>query len=371
MRMKPSIRSPLSGALSRRNFTKAMAAAGVSLVTLPVLRRTASGADDATYFTWGGYDIPELFPGYIEAHGEPPGFPVFGDAEEAFQKLRAGFVVDVMHPCSSDTPRWRDAGLIQPIDTSKLPFWGGVIPKLKELPGIQEGGKQWFMPVEWGQTSITYRTDMVDLQGAEESWDLLWDERYKGKIAMIGSAEDAWYCAAIYAGVDVNNITDDDIKKVRELLERQRPLVRLYTSDMTSVEQALASGEMVAAMTWNESAINLKGQGIPVKFASPKEGALTWCCGVVLHKEAPNFDKAHDIINALIDPRVGAYFINDFGYGHSNINAYDRVEEPRLAELGLSRKPMEIINNGIFVGPQAPELTTKINRDWEEIIAGF
>ena len=189
--------------------------------------------------------------------------------------------------------------------------------------------------------------------------------------AMIGAAEDAWYCAAIYAGVDVNNVTDDDLVKVRELLERQRPLVRMYSSDLTSVEQALASGEIVAAMTWNESPVNLKSQGIPVKFANPKEGALTWCCGVVLHKDAPNYDKAHDAINALISPEVGEYVINAFGYGHANLLAFDRVDEERLGELGLSREPMQIIDRGIFVGPQPPEITTKINRDWEEIIAGF
>ena len=361
----------LARRLSRRSALRGLGAMGLSVAVLPVVNRPAASASQATYFTWGGYDIAEFFPHYIDKHGEPPEFPVFGDAEEAFQKLRAGFVVDVIHPCSSDIPRWRDAGVIQPIDTSKLSFWGGVLPKLKDLPGTTADGETWFVPFDWGQTSITYRSDLFDLQGEEESWSMLWDERYKGKIGMIGAAEDAWWCAAIYAGVDVDNVTDDDLEKVRSLLEEQRPLVRLYTSDLTSVEQALASGEMIAAMTWNESATNLKAQGVPVKFANPKEGALTWCCGVVLHKDAPEYDKAHDVINSLIDPQVGAYVISEFGYGHANLLAFDRVDDTRLDELGLSRKPMDIINRGIFVGPQPPELTTKINRDWEEIIAGF
>jgi hypothetical protein len=32
---------------------------------------------------------------------------------------------------------------------------------------------------------------------------------------------------------------------------------------------------------------------------------------------------------------------------------------------------MQIIDRGVFVQPQDPDLTTAINRDWEEIIAGF
>jgi spermidine/putrescine transport system substrate-binding protein len=348
-----------------------LGAAGLAVVALPMLRRPARGAEQASYFTWGGYDIPDLFGPYIDKHGVPPEFPVYADVEEAFQKLRAGFVVDVVHPCSTDVPRWRDAGLIQPIDTSKLSFWGGVFPKLKQLAGTQVDGKQWFVPFEWGQTSITYRTDLVDLGGQEESWGMLWDERYAGKIAMIGAAEDAWWCAAIYAGVDVDSVTEKDLEKVRALLTKQRPLVRLYTSDLTSVEQALASGEIVAAMTWNESSIKLKNEGVPVKFANPKEGALTWCCGVVMHKDAPEPDLAHDVIDALISPVTGEYVINEFGYGHSNILSFDRVSAEHLAELGLSKEPMQIIDRGVFVQPQDPDLTTAINRDWEEIIAGF
>ena len=356
---------------SRRRLLRGLGALGLSAVAVPMVRRPAAAADEAIYFTWGGFDVPELFGPYIDRYGAPPDFPVFADAEEAFNKLRSGFVVDVVHPCASDTPRWRDAGLIQPIDTGKLSFWGGVFPKLKSMPGIQADGQQWFVPFDWGQTSVTYRTDMVDLGGEEESWGILWDERYAGKVAMLGAAEDAWYCAAIYAGVDVNNVTDEDLAKVRELLERQRPLVRVYSSDTTSLEQALASGELVAAMTWNETPTNLIGQGVPVKFANPKEGALTWSCGVVLHKDAPNYDKAHDAIDALISPEVGEFLINEYGYGHANLLSFDRVSEERLAELGLSRDPMDIIDRGIFVAPPPPEITTQINRDGEEIIAGF
>ena len=364
----------LSGKLSRRDFHKMLGAAGVSMVLAPMAARRAraAAADQATYFTWGGYDIPEMFAPYIAKHGEAPNFSSFGGTEEALTKLLGGYVIDVAHPCNAGLPRWVSTGLFQPIDTGKLSNWGDLVPALTTLEGAIQDGKTYFAPMDWGQTSITYRHDLVDLGGQPESWNILWDERYKGQLGVIASAGDTWWCAAILAGVDFNNMSsDDNFKKVSDLLRQQRPLIRLYTDDMTTLEQALASGELVAAMTWNSSPVELKKQGVPVKFANPKEGALTWVCGAMMHKDAPNPDRAHDIIDSLLSTETGHFLINDYGYGHSNAKSFDTVSEERLAELSLTRNPNEILDAGKFQVPQPEEFTARMNDEFEEIKAGF
>lgn len=363
-----------SGKLSRRRFNQLLGAAGISMVATPMMSQNAfaAAADQATYFTWGGWDLPELFPDYTEKHGEPPNFATFGGSEEAFTKMRAGFIVDVAHPCNVEIPRWVESGLFQPLDTSKMPNWNDVIPELWQLPGNDADGKPYFAPFDWGQTSITYRTDLVDWQGEDESWGLLWDERYKGKIGQLGSAGDAWWCAAIYAGVDFNEIhTKENLEKVAELLRKQRPLIRTYTDEVASLEQALASGELVAAMTWNSSAVTLRGEGLPVTFAKPKEGALTWVCGMMMHKDAPHPDKAHDIINSLISYDRGRQVISEDGYGHSNGKAMASFTDEELAELGLSRDVNTVLGSGHFMVPQGQEFETASNTLYEEIKAGF
>jgi hypothetical protein len=70
--------------------------------------------------------------------------------------LRGGSVVDVSHPCNNSIPRWREAGLLQPIDTSRLSNWPDVFDSLKTFEGAQDGDKQYFVPVDWGNTSIIY-----------------------------------------------------------------------------------------------------------------------------------------------------------------------------------------------------------------------
>ena len=374
METKDTLDAYRTGKLSRRDFNTALSVLGVSLVLTPVGSRTAGAAaeDQATYFTWGGYDVPEIATPYIEKYGEPPNFATFGGEEEALTKIRAGYVVDVAHPCNQAIPRWVATGLFQTADTSKLSNFPDLIPPLWNLEGNVADGRPYMVPFDWGQTSITYRTDLVDLQGQEESWGILWDERYKGRLGVIASAADTWWCAAIYAGIDFNELSkEENVNTVAELLRQQRPLIRTYTDDMTTLEQALASGELVAAMTWNSSAVTLKGQGIPVTFANPKEGALTWVCGAMIHKDAPHPDKAHDVVDAMISPEVGKWLISEQGYGHSNAKTFELFSDEELEALGLSRNPADILDAGKFQVPQTQEFETAMNDAFEKIKAGF
>jgi spermidine/putrescine transport system substrate-binding protein len=362
------------GKLSRRKFTKGLMAAGVAMTTVPVTARRAIAApeDQATFFTWGGYDIPELFQPYVAQHGEVPNFAIFGGSEEALTKMRGGFVVDVSHPCNAAMPRWVQSGLFQPIDPTRLSNWGDVIPELVSLPGNDAmDGKIWMSPFDWGQTSVTYRTDLFELEG-EESWDMLWDQRYGGRLGSLASGADAWWCGAIKAGVAMEDIASEDaFTRIAAAMREQRPLIRVYTDDTTTLEQALASGEMAAAMTWNSSAVLLQSEGVPVKFAKPKEGALTWVCGVMIHKDAPNLDRAYDVIDSLLSVETGEFMINDYGYGHSNIKAFDAFDDETLTGLGLSKTPVDILQAGHFQLPQTQEWESRMNETFEQIKAGF
>jgi spermidine/putrescine transport system substrate-binding protein len=334
------------GRMTRRDLHKALASVGLMAVAMPLVPRAARAEDQATYYTWSGYDVPEFMPGYVEKYGTTPNLPIFAEEEEAFTKLRAGYQVDVSHPCSGRIRRWRDAGILQPIDTSRLSNFGDMFPTLQSINGADEGG-QWFVGVDWGNTSVVYRTDLVDIQ--EDSWTILWDERYAGKLSMGEDVTDTAIIAALVAGVaDPYNMTDEDLAKVKDLLAKQKPLLRFYWSDNTTMEQALATGELVASSAWNSSVLTLRNQGLPVKFMSPKEGILTWCCGLVLMKDAPQVDKAHDLIDAMISPQAGQWLITQQGYGHSNSKSFDLVDDATLASLGLPRDPTTLLNSGVF-----------------------
>ena len=124
-------------------------------------------------------------------------------------------------------------------------------------------------------------------------------------------------------------------------------------------------------MTWNSSAVVLKAQGLPVKFANPKEGALTWVCGAMIHKDAPHVDKAHDVIDAMLSVQTGKWLIGENGFGHSNAKSFAEFSSEELDALGLSSNPSDILSAGKFQVPQTQEFETAMNDEFEKIKAGF
>mgnify|MGYP000193043700 CR=1 FL=1 len=359
------------GKMTRRQMTKALASVGLGLMTVPVMKRPAAAAvNDITYYTWASYEIPELHPAYFEKYGGSPDPAFFADEEEALQKLRSGYTPDISHPCTYVLPRWRDAGVIAPIDTSRLTHYNDIFPELKTIKGTFDDNGVYYVPVDWGNSSILYRTDLVEVE--EESWMLLFDERYAGKLAVYDAIDGAVTAAALALGIkDPFNMTDEQIEQCRQLLVKQKDLLLYYWSDNTTIEQSLASGELVAAYAWNASVVTLKQQGIPVKYMNPKEGILTWVCGLVLIEGGPGDEEAkYDFINAMSSPEAGQFEIESYGYGHSNMKSFERVSPERLAELGIS-SPTALFAQGVFLSEVPPETREKYITMFEGVKAGI
>ena len=148
MDIKEKLEGFRSGHVSRRDFVKGLSAVGVGLAMVPMGSKLAgaAAADQATIFTWGGYDIPDLFDSYVAKHGELPNMATFGGSEEGLTKMLGGYVVDVAHPCNADIPRWVSSGLFQPIDTSRLSNWSDLIPELWDVTGNVVDGKPYMVP---------------------------------------------------------------------------------------------------------------------------------------------------------------------------------------------------------------------------------
>jgi spermidine/putrescine transport system substrate-binding protein len=332
---------------SRRHFAKTLATAGLTLAALPLTGRRTGAAAQPMYYTWDGYNDPGFFPSYMAKHDEPPVMQTFVDENDALGQLKYGLPADVVHPCNGNIERWRQAGVLQPIDVSRLSNWSDVLEPLRTIPGTTADGQHWFVPIDWGVTSVVYRSDLVHI--SEESLGLLWDERYAGRLSVGEDASDTVTIAGIYAGVrDPFDMTDDELARVRDLLMRQKGLVRFYWVDTTTMEEAMVSGEIVASTAWPDSALRLKRRGVPVKYMNPKEGLISWSCGVVLAKTATEIDAAYDLIDAMLAPEAGKWLLNTYGYGHSNRKTYERVDPQLLVDLGMPRDVTQMLTHGHF-----------------------
>ena len=365
------------GRLNRRDFHKGLASVGLAMTLAPVASRVvrAAGDDDILCFTWSGYEVPEMHQEYIDKYGESPNFSMWGDEEEAEAKMRAGFAPDVAMPCSYKVQKWNDMGLLKTIDTDRLKYWPDIIPILQTVPDMEIDGAHKMICAWWGLTSVTFRTDLAPeyVDPETHTWGILWDPKYAGRLSMIDSLIDGVMVAAIYSGAaDPFNMTPEEVQRTKELMSEQRPLLRYYTNDTTSWEQALASGELIAAASWNSTPLNLSNEGIPVAFMNPKEGPMTWTCGITLMDSvsAEKEQRAYDLIDAFLSPDTGEFWIESYGMGHSNAKSYERFTAEELANRGLPPDDIEgYIAGGIFQATiqNEPELQAM----YEEVKAGI
>lgn len=342
LKSKEIISLARSGALSRRDFVRLLAATGVVMGTSV---RHAMAAEQPLVFTWATMDLPELFGPYVEKYGTSPNFSVFGDQDEAFLKLRSGFQADVVSAQSYTVRKWWEAGVLEPIDTSLISHWDDIYPIFREMPGATIDGKTTCVPTDFGLSSITIRTDLVPEaeDPANDSWSMLWDAKYAGRIAGLDSMADAVGAAALYKGIDAYKMSSANIETVRAALEEQRPLLRYYTNDPTTVQQSLLSGEVVAAHTWNDTFVALKPQGAPVRFMTPKEGVMAFIGVLSIAKGSKYIELAHELIDAYIAPESRARTMSIFGYGSTTRGGFDAIDDESLANLGYPRDPSALL----------------------------
>jgi spermidine/putrescine-binding protein len=308
----------------------------------------------------------------MEKHGAAPTFAFFGDEEEAFQKLRSGFTADLAHPCSQSIVKWREAGLLKPIDTSRLPAWNDLIPEIRDMPGFQVDGQAWIVPFEWGNSGLIYRTDVVP-EEASRTLKTFADPAYAGKVSLPDNVDDAYALASLAIGVtDWTTLTDEQFQAASAFLREVAANVRMYWTDNTELSQAMASGEVVLAWGWNETPLTLSAEGYQVAMQkSTAEGISTWVCGYTLLANGEGSeDKAYDFLNAIMDTRSGTFLLTDWGYAHANGATMAGLDPQVVADAGYA--DFEAFKaKTLFQSPLPDALKQRMIQEFERIKAGF
>lgn len=353
-------------------FGIAVVAAGIALLTLLPggAQRVQAGSSPVTLFQWDDYIDSPFLAGYEKQFHEKPNVAIFADEDEAFAKMRAGYKPDVMGPCSYELPRWKNAGLLQPIDTTKLKNWKKISPALRNMPGISAGpNKVWFVPHYWGNTSITFRTDLAPEYVKNPNWNILFDPKYKGRVAVLDGVDDTVPFIAHMIGIDAYNMTPAQWGKVQAKLRALIKQVRFVSSDNTQLAQGLASGEIVAAMSWRMTYSTLHKEGRPVAYMNPPGGIFTYVCGLVMHKNPSNEAKALALIDSSLSDDAARYTIQRIGDEPANETALAQVPNAVFDNLGLTRNMEGNLEGGIFQQPLKNK--EEIVNAWTEIRAGL
>src|SRR3546814_5985221 len=117
-----------------------------------------------------------------------------------------------------------------------------------------------------------YRTDKIS--GEPDSYAALWDEQYKGRIALWDDKSAIYNTARLLGYDNVYSLSDEQLEAVKQKLIEQKPLLRKYWSTAGELVNLYASGEVWISNTWGGFQVaELQKQGIPVKEFLPKEKA--------------------------------------------------------------------------------------------------
>jgi len=338
----------------------------LAAATAVALAPTIAQAENLTILDWSGYDDPGFFGAYVEKHGGLPEYSFFGEEEEAFQKLRSGFRVDAAHPCSQSVSKWHEAGLIEPIDTSRIERWDDI-NDVKETFKIDD--EYYFLPTDWGTTAVTYRTDEVDASEVN-SLQVFANQKYEGRMSLPDNVDDVYALAYLATGLtDWTVATEEDFEKASAWLRKAHTNVRTYWADGAELAQLMTTGEVLIAWAWNETPTTLIAEDVPVASnRNTKEGSSSWYCGYVNVVDGPNSeDLLYDYFNAWMDPESSAYIVSEWGYGGGNQTAMDALGQQALDDVGLGATTTPILAQA----PMDNLLREKMVAEFEKIKAGF
>jgi spermidine/putrescine-binding protein len=158
------------------------------------------------------------------------------------------------------------------------------------------------VPYLWGTVGIGYDSNIIS--PPPDSWSILWDERYQGRISMLNDQREVFGATLRWMGHSLNSTDRAVIEAAKLKLLAQKPLVKAYTSD--HYDQLLATGEVVLAQGWGGPIARAMRERPSIRYVVPKEGGTVWADCLVVLKTAPHKDLAMRFINYLLDPNVAA-----------------------------------------------------------------
>ncbi len=341
-----------------------------SSAILLAMSAPAYAADpEFTVFDWAGFEAPSIFQGYIDKNGDSPTYAFYGDDDEAFQKLASGFKADVAHPCSQMVSKYRDAGLIEPWDTSKIPAFETIDQRFLNSPVFKDDAGVWYIPTDWGATAVAYNTETVPVEDVA-TLQVFVDPKYQGRTSLPNSSDDVWALAYLATGTtDWEDVTEEQFTKAAEWLRQAHQNVAAYWADPSEQAQLMASGAVDVAWSWNDGVVALQADNYPVGFQrAPKEGSSTFFCGYVNLKDAPGSeDKAYDYINAWLEPRAARGLLDTIGYGHTSNVAMETIKDDPMVKMGLSALDVPVLAQT----PNDPVMRERQLEEFNKIKAGF
>jgi spermidine/putrescine-binding protein len=233
-----------------------------------------------------------------------------------FSKLMAGGGrdVDLVQIAGPFVSVLAQNGMLEPVDFAKIPNAGHMFPQF-DKPDYTLGsdGKHYGVPFVWGYDSLLYNADHIP---ESDSFGVLYDEKYKGRI---GIRDDAFFgisTAALYLGKrSPFELNVSEIQEVKRFLISRKPVFRTFWNSFSDVVTLMKNRDIWATAAWLPMYWVLsQSEKMNVRYPIPKEGAPGWVACFVIPKGSRTNEANHRFINWMLSAEWAAPIARDKGY---------------------------------------------------------
>ena len=262
--------------------------------------------------------------------------------ETLYSKLSAGGItVDVIIPSDYMIDRMIAEDMLLELDFDNIPNFSYVDEQFKN-PAFDPENK-YSVPYTWGTVGILYNTKYVD-EADVTGWELLWNEKYAGKILMIDNSRDAFGIAQYLLGYDVNTMDKAELDACAEKLKEQVPLVQQYVMDQ--IYATMENEEAYIATYYAGDCMLMMEENPDLAFYLPQEqGFNLFTDAMCIPKCCKEKEAAELFINFLCDPEISGANMDYICYG-SPISAAKDYMEPYLSESEVVYPSEEVLSHG-------------------------
>src|SRR5277367_3408557 len=320
---------------------------------------------------WEGYADPAFVKAFEEQHHCKISASYMGSSDELVAKLRGGSAgnYDVISPSSDVASSIVAAGLAAPLDLSKIPSYSQLSPQLTSLALVRAKGEVYGVPFVWGPDPIIY--DTTAFPQPPDSWNVLWDPKYKGKVSVWDDVSTI-YMAAQVLGYDkpdssqIYNLSDEQLDAVKKKLLELKPNVRKMWATGGELTNLFESHEIVIAMGWPLNTADLKKAGFPVGETIPKENTTGWIDHLMITAGSENQELAYKFLEFMIQAKTQKQVTDVTGYTPANPRAAQNMTPEEVKNLHLD--DVDNYQKRLYFWQNVPR-RAKYNEIWNEVKA--
>ena len=250
-----------------------------------------------TVLNYGKYIESDVLDMFEEETGIKVEYEEYITPENMYTKYKAG-AIDYDLICTSDymIEKLIKEGEVLEIDYNNIPLVENLDHAYFDFSKSFDPQNKYTLPYFFGTVGILYNKEMVD-ESKVNSWYILWDKEYAGKIIMADSVRDSFMVAEKRLGYSLNVTDDEELREAQQLLIEQKPLVYSYLVDEAQ-DEMIAENAAMAVVYSGEAGLALEYND-KLAFSVPKEGSNMWIDSWFMPKSAKHIENAEKFLNFL------------------------------------------------------------------------